>query len=66
MSEVLKPSSLFPFGSARESAAKKRKRNDPRTYFYQGENDIVDCCVEDDAGENVNTTDGANFSAVTP
>ena len=50
---------MFPFGSTKESAAKKRKRNNSRTYFGPGENAVVDCCIEDDVGAGVNVADSA-------
>ena len=58
-SEVLKPPSLFPFGS------EKRKRNTSRSYFGPGDHAVVDCCVGDD---DVSAADGATsfFSTVTP
>ena len=67
-SEVLKPPSLFPFGSEKESVADKRKRNASRPYFGPGENAVVDCCLQDDTGADASAADGAPtfFSEVTP
>ena len=58
---------MFPFGSTKESAAKKRKRNNFRTYFGPLDNAVVDCCVKDDVGADVNAADGAtSFLDITP
>ena len=61
--EFLKPPSHFPFRSTKEYAAKKRTRNDSRMYFDPGENAVVNFCVKDDMGADVNAADGATFSS---
>ena len=66
-SEVVKPPSLFPFGSEKESAADERKTEESRPYFGPGENALVDCCVEDGV-VSASAADGAAsfLSTVTP
>ena len=59
-SEVVTPPSLSLFGSEKESAVDKRKRDESRPSFGPGENALVECCVEDYVASE-SAADGVTF-----